>query len=240
MHGRTGRARASRSIFRSAVAGKGNPGVTALIKQTPGAIGYVEYGYAKQTEMPMAALENKSGKYVKADLATGKNALASVRLPANLRAWIPDPTGADAYPIVTYTWLLCYKKYEDPKIAATLKSVIQYGLTEGQTFSVRTRLHPAARQRRQRGQQGARTDFMIPSETGAARNIYHPGGHSGDEMEVPAAVEISQPPSAFEIATDRIFPPLHPGRRVVHGRSRVSGWSSASDGRRCRRCAPMV
>ena len=46
---------------------------------------------------------------------------------------------------------------------------------------------------------------MIPSETGAARNIYHPGGHSGDEMEMPAGVEISQPPSAIEIATDRIF-----------------------------------
>jgi phosphate transport system substrate-binding protein len=121
--------------FPSAVAGKGNPGVTALIKETPGAIGYVEYGYAVQTKMPMAELENKSGKYVKADLTTGKNALASVQLPANLRAWISDPPAADAYPIVTYTWLLCYKKYKDPQKLATLKSVIQYGLTQGQAFS---------------------------------------------------------------------------------------------------------
>jgi len=115
--------------FPAAVAGKGNPGVTALIKQTPGAIGYVEYGYAVQTKMPMALLENKNGKYVKADLATGKDALASVQLPANLRAWITDPTSPDAYPIVTYTWLLCYKKYKDPRTATTLKSVIKYGLT---------------------------------------------------------------------------------------------------------------
>ncbi len=122
--------------FPAAVAGKGNAGVTALIKETPGAIGYVEYGYAVQTKMPMALLENKSGKYVKADLTTGKDALASVQLPANLRAWITDPKGAQAYPIVTYTWLLCYKKYKDPKTAATLKSVIQYGLTQGQAFSV--------------------------------------------------------------------------------------------------------
>jgi phosphate transport system substrate-binding protein len=122
--------------FPVGVAGKGNPGVTALIKQTPGAIGYVEYGYAKQTGMPMAVLENKSGKFVKADLETGKNALASVQLPPNLRAWISDPAGPDAYPIVTYTWLLCYKKYDDPKIANTLKAVILYGLGPGQSSSV--------------------------------------------------------------------------------------------------------
>lgn len=122
--------------FPVGVAGKGNPGVTALIKQTPGAIGYVEYGYAKQTRMPMAELENKSGKFVKADMASETAALGSVELPANLRAWIPDPTAADAYPVVTYTWLLCYKKYDDPKIAQALKDVIQYGLTDGQKFSV--------------------------------------------------------------------------------------------------------
>jgi phosphate transport system substrate-binding protein len=122
--------------FPVGVAGKGNPGVAALIKQTPGAIGYVEYGYAKQTGMPMASLENKSGKFVKPDLESGKNSLASVQLPDNLRAWITDPAGADAYPIVTYTWLLCYKKYDDPKIADALKAVIRYGLSTGQTFSV--------------------------------------------------------------------------------------------------------
>src|SRR5271169_1968168 len=101
--------------FPAAVAGKGNPGVAALIKQTPGAIGYVEFGYAQQTGMPMASLENKSGKFVKPDLESGKNSLASVQLPDNLRAWITDPAGADAYPILTHTWLLCYKKYDDPK-----------------------------------------------------------------------------------------------------------------------------
>ena len=121
--------------FPVGVAGKGNPGVTALIKQTPGAIGYVEYGYAKQTGMPMASLENKSGKFIKPDLASGQKALAGVQLPANMRAWITDPAEADAYPIVTYTWLLCYKKYPDPKTAETLKSVIKYGLSQGQSFS---------------------------------------------------------------------------------------------------------
>jgi phosphate transport system substrate-binding protein len=121
--------------FPVGVAGKGNPGVTALVKQTPGAIGYVEYGYAQQTSMPMALLENKSGKYVKADLESAKKALSGVELPANLRAWLPDPEGADAYPIVTYTWLLCYKKYDDPNVSKTLKSVIEFGLTQGQNYS---------------------------------------------------------------------------------------------------------
>jgi phosphate transport system substrate-binding protein len=121
--------------FPSAVAGKGNPGVAALIKETPGAIGYVEFGYAMQTHMPMAMLENKSGKYIKADLESGKAALSSVKLPANLRAWITDPEAANAYPIVTYTWLLCYKKYPDAQKWTTLKSVIQYGLKQGQSFS---------------------------------------------------------------------------------------------------------
>jgi phosphate transport system substrate-binding protein len=122
--------------FPVGVAGKGNPGVTALIKQTPGAIGYVEYGYAKQIGMPMASLENKSGKFVAVSLESEKAALSSVQLPADLRAWISDPSAADAYPIVTYTWILAHKKYPDPKIAQTLKSVLNYGLTQGQAFSI--------------------------------------------------------------------------------------------------------
>jgi phosphate transport system substrate-binding protein len=121
--------------FPVGVAGKGNPGVTALIKQTPGAIGYVEYGYAKQTGMPTSELENKSGNYIEASLASGQAALDSLKLPANLRAWIPDPSGANSYPIVTYTWMLCYKKYQDQKIADTMKSLIDFGLGKGQSFS---------------------------------------------------------------------------------------------------------
>jgi len=121
--------------FPSGVAGKGNPGVAALIKQTPGAIGYVEYGYAVQTHMPMAILENKSGRFMKADQASGKAALAGVELPTNLRAWITDPKGEDAYPIVTYTWMLFYKKYSDAQKLTVLKSIVEYGLGDGQAFS---------------------------------------------------------------------------------------------------------
>jgi phosphate transport system substrate-binding protein len=113
----------------------GNEGVTASLKTTPGSIGYVEYGYAKNTKMPMALLENKAGAFVAPSTASGQAALASVTLPDDLVAWVSDPTGKESYPIVTYTWLLCYKKYDDPKKAAALKEVIKYCLDQGQKSS---------------------------------------------------------------------------------------------------------
>src|SRR5271166_2088298 len=65
--------------FPVGVAAKGTLGVAAMVKQVPGAIGYVEYGYARQTGLPMAVLENRAGKFVKPDLKTGTNALASIK-----------------------------------------------------------------------------------------------------------------------------------------------------------------
>jgi phosphate transport system substrate-binding protein len=117
------------------IGAKGNAGVAALIQQTPGAIGYVESGYAELTYMPVAALENQSGAFVLPTIESSRKGLAEAQLPANLRAWMPDPKGQEAYPIVTYTWLLCFKDYQDPRVAETLKSVIRYCLTDGQRLS---------------------------------------------------------------------------------------------------------
>ncbi len=117
------------------VAGSKNDGVTSTIKQTPGSIGYIEYGFAAKTGLPMASLENQSGKFVAPGLESGQAALDGVEFPENLRAWITDPAGESAYPIVTYTWLLCYKKYEDSAKAEALKSLVEYCLTEGQKIS---------------------------------------------------------------------------------------------------------
>ena len=114
---------------------KGNEGVTASMKTTPGSIGYVEYGYAKSTGMPMAILENKQGAFVAPTTASGQAALATVSLPENLVAWVPDPPGKEAYPIVTFTWLLCYRKYDDAKKLEALKDVIQYCVDKGQASS---------------------------------------------------------------------------------------------------------
>jgi phosphate transport system substrate-binding protein len=111
---------------------KGNEGITASILSTPGAIGYIEYGYAKSQNMHMATLENKSGKYVDATTTSGQAALASAPFPDNLIAWAKDPETADAYPIVTYTWLIAYKKYSDPNKMHAVQDLVRYGLTDGQ------------------------------------------------------------------------------------------------------------
>lgn len=115
--------------------GKGNEGVTEVIKQTEGAIGYVEYGYAKNNGISMAVLENKAGKYIEATPESASKTLAAVALPENFRAFIADPEGEGSYPIVSYTWLLVYKKYDDPKKAQAIEDVIKWGLTDGQKFS---------------------------------------------------------------------------------------------------------
>jgi phosphate transport system substrate-binding protein len=83
----------------------------------------------------MASLENKSGGFIAPSLEAGQEALGSVKLPPNLRAWLPDPPAANAYPIVTYTWMLLHTKYSDPNVAATLKAIVLYGLDKGQSFS---------------------------------------------------------------------------------------------------------
>ncbi|MEO6847372.1 MAG: phosphate ABC transporter substrate-binding protein PstS [Chthoniobacterales bacterium] len=114
------------------VAGKGNEGVTASIQQAPGSIGYVEYGYADNNKLAMAALENKAGKFVKPTPESGASTLASVQLPENLRIWPADPAGPSDYPIVTFTWLLLPKSYTDAAKLKAVKTFVTYGLTEGQ------------------------------------------------------------------------------------------------------------
>jgi phosphate transport system substrate-binding protein len=117
------------------VGAKGNEGVTAQILQTEGAIGYTEYGYAKQQNISTAVLQNKSGQFVPASSQAAAKSLQAVKLPENLRAFILDPVGADAYPIVTYTWVLAYKKYDDPAKVQAFKGVMNWALADGQKFS---------------------------------------------------------------------------------------------------------
>lgn len=116
------------------VAAPKNDGVTATIKQTPGAIGYIEYGYAKLTGATTALLQNKAGQYIAPGEESGKAALASAKLPDNLRVWVEDPEGENAYPIATFTWMLFYKEQDDNK-AAALREMVEYGLTEGQKIA---------------------------------------------------------------------------------------------------------
>ena len=117
------------------IGARGNPGVAAIIQQTAGAIGYLEYGYAELARLPMAVLQNKSGNMIKPTPDSCQAALKGVELPADNRIWIPDPAGEQAYPIVTYTWMLCYSRYNDAAKVEVLKEVLKFGLTKGQEFS---------------------------------------------------------------------------------------------------------
>ena len=117
------------------VGAKGNEGVTAQIQQTEGALGYIEYGYAKQQNIPTATLENQAGNYVAPSVENAANALGATTLPENLRAFVSDPEGENSYPIVTYTWLLAYENYDDPQKLQALKDVANWSLTEGQQYS---------------------------------------------------------------------------------------------------------
>ncbi len=119
------------------VAAPKNDGVTATIKQTPGAIGYIEYAYALGAKVTMADLQNKAGKFIAPSAESGAAALASAQLPENLIAWVLDPEGDKSYPITTFTWMLFYQKNADPKKAEILREVVEYGLTEGQKLSAK-------------------------------------------------------------------------------------------------------
>jgi phosphate transport system substrate-binding protein len=112
---------------------KGNDGVTGLIKQQKGSIGYVELIYAVKNKLPYGPVKNKAGQLVKAELASVNAAAASVKdLPANFAVSITDAPGKDAYPISTYTWLLIPSKIPDAKKRDALKGFLAWATTTGQ------------------------------------------------------------------------------------------------------------
>ncbi|MGD1862541.1 MAG: phosphate ABC transporter substrate-binding protein PstS [Leptolyngbyaceae cyanobacterium] len=114
------------------IGAKGNEGITAQLQQTEGAIGYIEYGYAENNGVPIAALENASGNFVRPSGDSAAKTLEAVELPENLRAFITDPEGDESYPVVTYTWMMVYEQYDDPQVAKAIEVMIEYGLNEGQ------------------------------------------------------------------------------------------------------------
>lgn len=114
----------------------GNEGVASRIKISEGSIGYVEFGFAKRLGLPMALLQNKAGKFIAPDDAAGLQALAeaSAKALAGLNQSIVDPSGAGAYPIVTFSWLLLYRQYDDPQKGAAVRDFVGWGLSSGQSF----------------------------------------------------------------------------------------------------------
>jgi phosphate transport system substrate-binding protein len=110
-------------------------GVAGRIKMSKGSIGYVEYGIARRGGLSMAWLENKAGQFIEPHGGSGLATLINTTLPENLRVFFPDPEGQDSYPIVTYSWLLLYKQYEDAQRLAALKQYVRWCLTAGQEYN---------------------------------------------------------------------------------------------------------
>jgi len=118
--------------------GAGNEGVSAQVKQTPGALGYVELAYASQNKLPAALIRNSSGNFVAPTIESTTAAAAGVAdtLSANsdYRISIVDAPGKDAYPISSFTWILIYQQQRDATKGRALVEFLRWAVTEGQQY----------------------------------------------------------------------------------------------------------
>ena len=122
------------------VGGKGNEGVAGLVRQLPGAIGYVELIYALQNHIPFGQVKNASGAWVTASIDGVTQAAASIKqMPADYRISITNAPGKDAYPISSFTYLLIPAHAADPAKGKVLKDllswIVKYGENEAEGLS---------------------------------------------------------------------------------------------------------
>jgi phosphate transport system substrate-binding protein len=119
------------------VGAKGNEGVSGLVKQTPGAIGYVELIYATQNSIPYGAVQNKAGEFVTASLdsVTAAAAATAASMPDDFRVSITNADGKGAYPIASFTWLLFYQTPKDKESGRTMADFMKWALSDGQKFT---------------------------------------------------------------------------------------------------------
>ncbi len=113
----------------------GNEGVAGRIQHSEGSIGYVEYGFARELNLKTAVLENKDGNFVEASGLGILSGLAGAQLPDNLRAFVPDPSGSDSYPIVTYSWILLRKSNPDAAKVKLIQDLFAWCLQDGQRYA---------------------------------------------------------------------------------------------------------
>lgn len=113
--------------------GQGNDGVSGLVKQTPGSIGYVELIYAVNNKMPYGQVKNAAGKYITASFDSVTAAAASVKdMPKDFRVSITNAPGAAAYPISTFTWLLIPSRISDATKRKDITDFLKWMLGPGQ------------------------------------------------------------------------------------------------------------
>jgi len=133
----------------SGLGGKGNEGVAGLVKQTPGAIGYVELIYALQNKMDYAKIQNKKGKFIVPSLAS-VTAAGNVKLPDDSKIFITDTDAADGYPIAGFTWVIIYKdqNYNGRSVdrATKLLKLLWWNIHEGQAFAAPLNYAPLSKE----------------------------------------------------------------------------------------------
>ncbi len=119
------------------VGGKGNEGVSGLIRNTPGAIGYVELIYAEQNRMPYALIQNREGNFVKPtlDSVSAAAAGAAASMPEDLRVSIVNAPGKDSYPISAFTYLLVEREQKDEAKGRALVKFIWWALHDGEKYA---------------------------------------------------------------------------------------------------------
>jgi phosphate transport system substrate-binding protein len=119
------------------IGGAGNEGVSGLVKQTPGALGYVELIYALQNKIAYGPVQNMDGVFVNANVAsvTAAAAAAANVMPPDFRVSITNAPGKDAYPISSFTWLLFYESPKNKPLAATMVAFMKWALADGQKMA---------------------------------------------------------------------------------------------------------
>ena len=115
--------------------GKGNEGVAGLIKQTPGAIGYVELAYAKNNGLSYASIKNASGNYIEPSIEATTKAAEGVSIPDDFRVSITNSNNPEAYPIASFTWLLIYKEMDEHVKGEAIVNFIKWAVTDGQQYT---------------------------------------------------------------------------------------------------------
>ena len=117
--------------------GKGSEGVTGLVKQTPGAIGYVELVYALQNKIDFGVVQNAAGEFVKASIpsVTAAAAAAVKAMPKDFRVSITNAPGPGVYPMASFTWLLLYENPKDKAQSKVMVDFMKWALTDGQKFA---------------------------------------------------------------------------------------------------------
>jgi phosphate transport system substrate-binding protein len=112
--------------------GKGNEGVAGVIRQQPGAIGYIELIYALQNKIPFGTVKNAAGNFVKASLDTTTAAAVGTKVPPDFRMSITNASGKDAYPISSFTYLLVPTQWKDQTKKTAMVDFLNWMLNNGE------------------------------------------------------------------------------------------------------------